>query len=217
MEKRESKVRDLVEKLEAGELTRQETLRMLEERGIKHRENWWEFLGAILWGILCFLPAVARLSNLEIVNLFLQVATIRFPLAAIYLARVLVVLAICMEVYVVYWRMRRGGLRSEDDTIVLLKEGPHRIVRHPSGVDWAIGGVAITVAISECVPFTILSVVGNALWILYLYRASVVEERELNLKKWGDEYRRYMQEVPRFNFIKGLWNLRTSGKHDADS
>jgi len=26
--------------------------------------------------------------------------------------------------------------------------------------------------------------------------------------KWGDEYRQYMKEVPRWNLIKGLWILR---------
>jgi len=216
MAKRESKVEDLVEKLETGQLTRKEIIAALEERGIRHRENWKDFLGTILWGILCFLPAVARISNLEIADLFLQLPTMEFPLAAIYAAIILVVLTICLEVYVtVYWRMSRGGVHSEDDTVVLLVVGPYRVVRHPSVLNWTIGLVAITVAISDHVPFTVWSVLGNVLLVVYHYREAMREERELNLRKWGDEYERYMQEVPRFNFIKGLWNLRRSVSHDT--
>jgi len=35
-----------------------------------------------------------------------------------------------------------------------------------------------------------------------------MEEEKLDIPKWGDEYRQYMKEVPRFNFIKGVWNMR---------
>jgi len=208
MDKREGKVKDLVEKLETGKLTPKEVLKILEERGVRHRENWKDFIGCIVWGILCFLPAAAKFSNLEILNLFVRLPTIEFPLAAVYLAIILFIFAVCMEVYVAYWRMKKGGLGSEDDTVVLLKEGPHRIVRHPSLIDWTVGFIAMTVAISDYVPFTILSVVGNTALIIYAYWGALVEERELNLKKWGDEYRQYMKEVPTFNFVKGLWNLR---------
>lgn len=208
MEKRESKVKDLVEKLETGELTTKEILKILEERGLRHQENWKDFWGYIVWGPLCFLPAVAKFSKLGVLNFFVRLPTIKFPTAAIYLAIILIVFAICMELYADYLRIRKGGLRSEDDTVVFLKEGPFRIVRHPGLLAWTIGSIAITVAISDYVPFTILSVVGNTALIIYAYWGALAEERELNLKKWGDEYRQYMKEVPRFNFVKGLWNLR---------
>jgi protein-S-isoprenylcysteine O-methyltransferase Ste14 len=32
------------------------------------------------------------------------------------------------------------------------------------------------------------------------------EEKE-SIGKWGDTYRRYMEEVPRIDFILGLWRL----------
>jgi len=208
LSKRELKIKGLAEKLERGELTPKEILKILDERGIRHRENWNDFIGAIVWGVLCFLPAVAKFSNLEILNFFAQLPAIKFPMAVIYSMIILIIFVICIEAYVTYWRMKKGGLRSEDDTVVLLREGPHGIVRHPSLVDWTIGFVAITVAISNYVPFTILSVTGNIVWFASIYWGTLVEERELNLKKWGDEYRQYMKEVPRFNFVKGLWNLR---------
>lgn len=54
----------------------------------------------------------------------------------------------------------------------------------------------------------VLSVIAMVEIVALSYHTSIKEERELNIKKWGDEYRRYMGEVPRWNFIKGLWNLR---------
>jgi protein-S-isoprenylcysteine O-methyltransferase Ste14 len=82
------------------------------------------------------------------------------------------------------------------------------ILRHPSGVAWAIFFATAPIILSGVVPFTILSVVAIVGIIAYHYYGCVVEERELDIPKWGDEYRQYMMEVPRFNFIKGLWNLR---------
>ena len=52
MEKRESKVKDLAEKMERGELTPKEILKILDEQALRHRENWKDFIGAIVWGIL---------------------------------------------------------------------------------------------------------------------------------------------------------------------
>jgi len=41
----------------------------------------------------------------------------------------------------------------------------------------------------------------------YHYYWSVVEERKLDIPKWGDKYRKYMEEGPRFNIILGIWRL----------
>jgi protein-S-isoprenylcysteine O-methyltransferase Ste14 len=40
--------------------------------------------------------------------------------------------------------------------------------------------------------------------IVYIYVASYLEEKE-NIEKWGDEYRQYLREVPRFNILLGVW------------
>jgi len=56
-------------------------------------------------------------------------------------------------------------------------------------------------------PLTILSVIAYIPLIIGMY-LQVLHEEKINLRKWGDEYLQYMKEVPRFNFIKGLWNLR---------
>ena len=129
MEYDEDKVKDLVEKLGTVELTPKEVLKILDKQGIRHKESWKDFIGSALWGILCFLPGIAKFSNLEILNFFAQLPAIKFPMVVIYSMIIVIIFVICIEAYVIYWRKKKGGLGSEDDTIILLKEGPFRIVR----------------------------------------------------------------------------------------
>jgi len=41
-----------------------------------------------------------------------------------------------------------------------------------------------------------------------------LEEKKLDIPKWGDEYLQYMKEVPRFNFILGIWRLKRKERKD---
>lgn len=52
----------------------------------------------------------------------------------------------------------------------------------------------------------VLSVVGNILYFMVIYLVTFGEE-EVSVLKWGGEYRQYMREVPKFNFIVGMWRL----------
>jgi protein-S-isoprenylcysteine O-methyltransferase Ste14 len=208
MGKRESKVKDLVEKLRKGEITSDEARREIRKRGLGHEETWKDFIGYVVWGILCFLPAIARGTGLGILSFFAQLPAIEFPAIVVYLSIILFIVMIPLTAWGMYFNSRRGGCRSEDHTVILLKSGPYAIVRHPSVVAWAIFFATAPIILSGVVPFTILSVVAIVGIVAYHYYGCVVEERELDMPKWGEEYRQYMKEVPRFNFIKGLWNLR---------
>jgi len=208
MEKRESKVKDLVEKLRKGDITSKEAQKELKKRGLGHKETWKDFIGFLLWGVLCFLPGFAKQTNLEILGFFAQLPSIEFPPIAIYISIALFIAMILLAVIHYYLNSKKGGCGSEDHTVILLKNSLYRVVRHPGVLSWMFAFIAITVAISNYMPFTILSVLGNIVLVVFNYWGCLIEEKELNLKKWGDEYRQYMKEVPRWNFIKGLWNLR---------
>lgn len=56
-----------------------------------------------------------------------------------------------------------------------------------------------------------ISIAAIIVIIVYTYYGVRMEEKKLDIPKWGDEYLQYMKEVPRFNLIKGLWNLRKRG------
>jgi protein-S-isoprenylcysteine O-methyltransferase Ste14 len=50
--------------------------------------------------------------------------------------------------------------KAEDHTVVLLKQGPYAIIRHPSLFSWSIFFITIPIFLSQYVGFTILSVIG---------------------------------------------------------
>lgn len=197
--------KDLIEKLKKEKITAAEAQRELRKRGLGHEETWKDFIGYVIWVILCFLPAVAKASHLDILSFFAQLPAIRFPSIVIYLSIAFFIAAIPLTAFGIYFNSKKGGCRSEDHTIIFLKNGPYSIVRHPSGVAWSIFFTTAPIILSGVVPFTILSAIGIVETIAYNYYGCIVEERTLNIPKWGDEYKQYMKEVPRFNFILGIW------------
>ena len=81
-------------------------------------------------------------------------------------------------------------------------------MRHPSTFAFSMFFGMLPIMLAGPVPFTPLSAVGVLYIFPFHYAASMKEERQLDIPKWGDEYRRYMEEVPRWNFFKGWWNMR---------
>jgi len=89
---------------------------------------------------------------------------------------------------------------------MLVTEEAYSIVRHPAHLCSGLILLSGTIGLSNWIPITPLSVIGNILVFLGFHYSSV-EEDELDLLKWGGKYRRYMDEVLRFNFLLGMWRL----------
>jgi len=202
-------VKELVEKLEIGEITPKDTVKILKERGLTEKAvlkgGAW---GYLLWLIPCFLPGFAKLTSLEILSIFAELPRVHFPSTVIYLSSILFIAAIPLTALGMYFNVKKGGCRTEDHTVILIMDGPYKIVSHPCNAAWSGFFVTLPIILSQHIPFTVLSVFGIVAMVAFSYYASLIEERELDLKKWGDEYREYMEEVPRWNLFKGLWNLR---------
>jgi protein-S-isoprenylcysteine O-methyltransferase Ste14 len=96
------------------------------------------------------------------------------------------------------------GWKGESETVILVKEGIYSIVRHGAVLSTSTFFVLLTLILSPYVPFNILSVIGNSTVLLSFYYTAVEGDR-LNMVKWGSEYRQYIREVPRYNFVTGLW------------
>ncbi len=87
------------------------------------------------------------------------------------------------------------------DTTVLVDSGTYAIVRHPM----LLGSILLMIAsilISQHWLVTIVGVIVSAL----TYRTQVKQEKGL-LVKFGDDYKRYMEKVPRMNFLLGTIKL----------
>jgi len=200
----QGQVKDLVEKLEREEITPKEAHKELGKRGLVESERWeiipWAIYISLAW------PLNIILSG--------QLPVMHFPPIVIYISAVLAAVGILLAVWVTYIHYRRGGL-GHDETIILFKNGVYGVVRHPGGLGFMLFPILLPIIISPYVPFTPLSIAAIIVMIAYLYYGVWLEER-MDIDKWGDEYRQYMREVPRFNFIRGLWNLRRRRREDGD-
>lgn len=100
---------------------------------------------------------------------------------------------------------RRGGVpkgKSFVYTTRLVNTGIYAVVRHPQ----YLGGIlAVFVATLLLYPhwlFVVLGIPGTAI----LYWSTKGEEKRL-IGQFGDEYRAYMQQVPRMNLVLGIIRL----------
>lgn len=81
------------------------------------------------------------------------------------------------------------------------------MMRHPVGFGGVLFFIPHPTALSGAVSYAVLVVSGQIGLVSILVVLNTEEER-VDLRRWGDEYRRYQEEAPMYNFVKGLWNLR---------
>lgn len=94
-------------------------------------------------------------------------------------------------------RVEKG--KSYTHTTQLVDTGIYGIVRHPqNGVAWVLITVAI-MAIAQHWLVVAVGIVSMVCAYLDLYK-----EEQRCIKKFGDEYKRYMEKVPRINVFLGI-------------
>ena len=91
-----------------------------------------------------------------------------------------------------------------ESTTAIIDQGIYRLTRHPMFLGTAIWSAALVFVI-QSVPAVILAL----LTIFCAWKASEKEE-DVNINKFGNDYRQYMVNVPRWNIFKGIKNLKTS-------
>lgn len=103
-------------------------------------------------------------------------------------------------------RVEKG--KSYMHTTKLVDSGIYGIVRHPqNGVAWVLinGGVMLIAQ-----HWLIVVIGGLSMVCAYL---DLFKEEQRCIEKFGDEYRLYMEKVPRINFLLGLIRaMRRKGK-----
>ena len=101
----------------------------------------------------------------------------------------------------------RGYIR----TTVLVDRGVYAIVRHPQ----YLAGMLMGLALPLIAQHWIIAILG-AIAIVIHYIDTFAEEKSA-IEKFGEEYERYRESVPRVNFIAGLIRLlvnrRERNKH----
>lgn len=91
--------------------------------------------------------------------------------------------------------------RSYMHTTVLVDSGIYAIVRHPQ----FLAGMLINLALTLITQHWLVALPG-ALSAGLTYMDALRADQD-GTEKFGDEYRRYMQRVPRMNFVAGIIRL----------
>ncbi|MGC1122801.1 MAG: isoprenylcysteine carboxylmethyltransferase family protein [Candidatus Methanofastidiosia archaeon] len=97
---------------------------------------------------------------------------------------------------------RKGGVEKGNSymhTTKLVDSGIYAIVRHPqNGVAWILINLGIMLVAQQ-----VLVVAAGILSMIFGY-LDLFKEEERCIKKFGEEYRSYMERVPRVNFLLGI-------------
>ncbi|MCW4039585.1 MAG: DUF1295 domain-containing protein [Candidatus Bathyarchaeota archaeon] len=211
-ERDDGKVRDLEERLQKGEITHKEAYKLLIERGFTESGAsiarphvlvlfialWIAFFA--LW----LLPPIAQALDLDFLAFFSGLQSFTIPSVVIYVSIVIVALGTVLFIWANLTHKARGGINRADETIIFYREGLYQFVRHPQNLTSITWFIFFPVILSQYTHFTILTVVAIALMMVYISIASHLEEKS-NIEKWGDEYRQYVSEVPRYNILLGVW------------
>jgi protein-S-isoprenylcysteine O-methyltransferase Ste14 len=101
------------------------------------------------------------------------------------------------------FRKKGGAPKGESivHTKVLVDSGVYSVVRHPQYLGFMLF-VFVLVLMSQHWLSAFSAIVGSALF----YR-DVLREEQISMEKFGEEYKQYMERVPRMNFILGIIRL----------
>jgi len=86
-------------------------------------------------------------------------------------------------------------------TTILVDRGVYAIVRHPQ----YLAGVLMGLAFPLITQHWLVAALGVI--VIVVNYMDTFEEEASNIAKFGDAYRQYMQQVPRLNFLLGIYRL----------
>jgi protein-S-isoprenylcysteine O-methyltransferase Ste14 len=105
---------------------------------------------------------------------------------------------------IITFRRKGGVARGESymKTTVLVDTGIYAIVRHPQGgTAWLLLNLGVML-IAQHWSSVVLGLVSMGLVYADTFKAD-----QYCIEKFGDDYKRYMQKVPRVNFVAGIIRL----------
>ena len=96
---------------------------------------------------------------------------------------------------------KEGGMEKGKGfvTTKLVKTGIYGVIRHP--IYLSLAYLFIGFALISQHPLSLFSGCTMALCCYYF----MIEEEKLTIKKFGEEYLRYMEMIPRSNLLIGIW------------
>jgi protein-S-isoprenylcysteine O-methyltransferase Ste14 len=171
-------------------------LTLQDEEGIASMSHWKEYILSCIWGplliaqiILVLFMGIYNESGLRIIlyiGWFIWIVSVIFGWLPIFVLK------------------KQGGVdkgKSYVHTTSLVTSGIYSIVRHPQYT----AGILFSLALILISQSWLILIIG-AVVITLLYFDIVMADRH-ERAKFGEEYERYMKDVPRTNFILGIIRL----------
>jgi len=149
----------------------------------------------LIYSVLMFLPIV-------LVFLFFNYHGLDLLM---YAGWILLAFSIVIILLAGYEFQKKGGVPEGKHlvyTTVLVDSGIYTVVRHPQ----YLGFILLVLALVLMSQYWLSVISGVRGSVLFYMDATRVKEQE-NTRKFGDDYRRYMKEVPRINLVVGIIKL----------
>jgi protein-S-isoprenylcysteine O-methyltransferase Ste14 len=122
-----------------------------------------------------------------------------------YAGYVLWTVAVVFAMVPIFTLRRRGGVQEGQSymkTTTLVTTGVYSLVRHPQGgLAWLLMNLA-AILVGQTWPITLLGLISTILAYLDTHKTD-----QYCIEKFGPEYERYMETVPRVNVLLGAIRL----------
>jgi protein-S-isoprenylcysteine O-methyltransferase Ste14 len=158
--------------------------------------QWRSYIWPVVWGIWTALM-IAQI----VLAFFFNIPGIQ---GLRYLGWAILALSAVFGWVPVFTFRKKGGVargKAYVHTTVLVDSGIYAVVRHPQ----FLAGALINLALMLITQHWLIVVLGAASMAL-IYLTAVKADQYL-VGKFGDDYQRYMQRVPRMNLFAGLARL----------
>ena len=159
----------------------------------KRTISWKEVIPSILTSILLFSQIITGLYLLSNIN---QIAILAYIGVGLYVFSGLIFGMLPVFEFRRKGRVRKG--KSYIHTTKLVDTGIYSIVRHPqyiTFIPWAIAGMFL---------FQHWIVIILGVPIIPLMYIDLLNADKDGINKFGDDYKQYIQRVPRANFLLGI-------------
>lgn len=128
------------------------------------------------------------------------------------LGGVVILLTAPLFIFLPFFLLSNYGKNEVEGTYIqtskVVNKGLFAILRHPQYLGYMMLGVGFTL-LSQNLVVLCLAVIS----IICFYLQAIKEE-EYCLNQFGEVYENYLLQVPRFNFILGVWRVIRRRKND---
>jgi protein-S-isoprenylcysteine O-methyltransferase Ste14 len=124
--------------------------------------------------------------------------------ALIYCGWVIWAISVILGWWPIVVLKRKGGVakgKSYVKTTILVDKGLYSIIRHPQCTAGILFSLALVLISQNWI------VIATGVIAIILQYIDIIKADKYEVEKFGDEYKRYMEKVPRINFILGIIRL----------